>query len=199
MTGEYMLIQGDANDVMLSMGTGEFDMVITSPPFKEEDVAGDYWKIYDEWWRGMMRVASKVVCVIHSATKLNHLIAHYPPKRTIVWGKGISCYAWRWNPILVYQISDDYKVNKFIWSDSFGVESVTGQWKVHKYQDPDLLYETIIKMFVGCNTVLDPFCGSGTTGRACAKLQKAFTGIDLNADYIELTKKRLDGVDVKLF
>jgi DNA modification methylase len=192
------LLQGDAQDVMLSMGTGEFDMVFTSPPFKDEDVDGDYWSIYDEWWRGMMRVASKVVCIIHSATKLNHLIAHYPPKRTMIWGKGISCYAWRWNPIFVYQISDEYKVNKFIWSDAFGVESVTGKWKVHKYQDPDLLYETVIGMFKGCQTVLDPFCGSGTAARACVKLGLDFTGIDLVADNIELTRKRLDGVEVKL-
>lgn len=33
---------------------------------------------------------------------------------------------------------------------------------------------------------LDPFCGSGTTGMAAAKLGGRFVGIDLNKDYLEL-------------
>ncbi|MGE0793667.1 MAG: DNA methyltransferase, partial [Candidatus Woesearchaeota archaeon] len=40
--------------------------------------------------------------------------------------------------------------------------------------------------------VLDPFMGSGTTGVVALKQNKKFIGIELNKDYIELAKKRLN-------
>lgn len=44
----------------------------------------------------------------------------------------------------------------------------------------------------GCKpggTVLDPFSGSGTTGLAAGKHGRKYVGIDLNADYLELSLK----------
>ena len=40
--------------------------------------------------------------------------------------------------------------------------------------------------------VLDPFCGSGTTGVAAVSKGRRFVGFDLDRSYLELTKKRLD-------
>lgn len=181
----------DCLKVMNGLDDGSVDLTFTSPPFKEEDVVGDYWELYDQWMKEIFRVTSKAVVIIHSATKLNRIVSTYPPKRTMVWGKGISQYSWRWNPIFVYQISDAYKVNKYIWGDSFGVEAVTGKWKVHKYQDPELLYETVIKMFKGCDTVLDPFMGSGTAGRACKRLGKNFIGCEMDVEKYNIAKTRI--------
>lgn len=42
------------------------------------------------------------------------------------------------------------------------------------------------------DTVLDPFAGSGTTGAAALKTGRSFIGIDLNPDYLELARRRLD-------
>ena len=39
--------------------------------------------------------------------------------------------------------------------------------------------------------VLDPFNGSGTTGEVCIKHGRHYVGCELNQDYIELAKKRL--------
>jgi len=41
-------------------------------------------------------------------------------------------------------------------------------------------------------TVLDPFCGSGTTGAVSLKHHRRFIGCELNPSYIELAKKRIE-------
>ena len=43
--------------------------------------------------------------------------------------------------------------------------------------------------------VLDPFNGSGTTGEVCIKHGRHYVGCELNQDYIELAKKRLQAAD----
>lgn len=43
--------------------------------------------------------------------------------------------------------------------------------------------------------VVDPFCGSGTTGVVCAREGRAFIGIDEDVDCIELSEKRIYAVD----
>jgi site-specific DNA-methyltransferase (cytosine-N4-specific) len=53
---------------------------------------------------------------------------------------------------------------------------------------PQALAERAI--LAGCEpggTVLDPFSGSGTTGRAATKHVRNYVGIDLNADYLDLS------------
>ena len=40
-------------------------------------------------------------------------------------------------------------------------------------------------------TVLDPFCGSGTTGVVVLRHGRSFIGIELNAEYIELARERI--------
>ena len=39
--------------------------------------------------------------------------------------------------------------------------------------------------------VLDPFCGSGTTGVVALRHGRSFIGIELNTDYIELARRRI--------
>jgi DNA modification methylase len=59
---------------------------------------------------------------------------------------------------------------------------------------PDLI-EPCIK--AGCpegGTVLDPFAGSGTTLAVATKLGRNSIGIELNAEYIELARARIDHV-----
>jgi len=55
---------------------------------------------------------------------------------------------------------------------------------------PSALAERCI--LAGCKpggTVLDPFSGSGTTGLAAAKHGRRYVGIDLNAEYLDLSLK----------
>lgn len=43
------------------------------------------------------------------------------------------------------------------------------------------------------STVLDPFAGAGTTGLVATRLGRSFIGIDLHADYVEMSRRRILG------
>lgn len=59
-------------------------------------------------------------------------------------------------------------------------------------QKPILLLERIIEITTDPNdTVLDPFCGSGTTLVAAKFLERNSIGMDISEDAVELTKARL--------
>ena len=45
------------------------------------------------------------------------------------------------------------------------------------------------------DTVLDPFMGSGTTGKMCSVYNRNFIGIEVNKDYFEIAKKRINNAN----
>lgn len=64
----------------------------------------------------------------------------------------------------------------------------------HPTVKPVELMKYLIRLVTPPNsTVLDPFCGSGSTGMAAVELGHTFTGIELDADYVEIAKKRIAG------
>lgn len=187
------IICGDCLEVLKDIPDNGVDMTFTSPPFKDEDVEGDYWETYDKWFSEIYRVSKNCFGIIHTATKMNDLAQRYPPKRWMIWGKGIVVYAWRFNPILIYE-KNSYKVNKYIYSDTIGISPIIGSKKVHKYQDPLALYSAVLKMFKECDLILDPFMGSGTTPLACISLGKKYIGIDICQDHCDLSLQRIQGI-----
>ena len=63
----------------------------------------------------------------------------------------------------------------------------------HPTQKPLELMKRLIALCTkGGDLVLDPFCGSGTTGVACAQLGRSFIGVDLDQSYLDLAAKRID-------
>jgi DNA modification methylase len=78
------------------------------------------------------------------------------------------------------------------------VGNSTNETRYHPTQKPVQL----IKLFVNYwtkegDTVLDPFCGSGTTLIACKELNRNAIGIEQDYRYCEIVKKRL--VQLELF
>lgn len=62
----------------------------------------------------------------------------------------------------------------------------------HPTQKPEALLERIIRASTDPRAlVLDPFCGSGTTGVAAARLDRQFIGIDLEPSYLEIAVSRV--------
>ena len=49
------------------------------------------------------------------------------------------------------------------------------------------------------DVVLDPFLGSGTTGKMAVLTGRQFIGIDTSAEYVELTRRRIAKVEAQPF
>jgi hypothetical protein len=65
--------------------------------------------------------------------------------------------------------------------------------RFHPTQKPVGVMEWAINHFPdGIDTILDPFMGSGTTGVACAKLGRKFTGIEIEPSYFDIACKRIE-------
>jgi site-specific DNA-methyltransferase (adenine-specific) len=64
---------------------------------------------------------------------------------------------------------------------------------LHKTQKPVALMEYLIKTYTNeGETVLDFTMGSGTTGVACANLNRDFIGIEMDETYFNIAKKRIE-------
>jgi len=74
-------------------------------------------------------------------------------------------------------------------------KSERGTANSHPTVKPIALMEYLIKMVTPTNgIVLDPFMGSGSTGVACVLNDFEFVGIDLDKDYCEIARARIEGV-----
>jgi len=72
--------------------------------------------------------------------------------------------------------------------------------KHHPTQKPVALMEYLIKTYTNENeTVLDFTMGSGTTGVACKNLNRSFIGIEMDDEYFEIAKERIENTEPDLF
>ena len=66
----------------------------------------------------------------------------------------------------------------------------------HPCQLPDALLERIIRLSTNeGDVVLDALCGVGTTPVVAGKLGRRFVGIDIDPDYVEITRRKLAEVE----
>jgi modification methylase len=67
--------------------------------------------------------------------------------------------------------------------------------KAHSTQKPEaLLHRVIVSSSKPRDVILDPFFGSGTTGAVAKRLGRHFIGIERDAGYAALARKRIAGV-----
>ncbi len=84
-------------------------------------------------------------------------------------------------------VTGDFRNMRCVWTIP-----TTHSTDAHFAMYPEELITTPIK--AGCpagGTVIDPFCGAGTTGIVCERLRRSFLGIELNSEYVEIAKRRI--------
>lgn len=72
------------------------------------------------------------------------------------------------------------------------VHGVERHERVHPTQKPIALMLELLADFTDPgDVILDPFCGSGTTGVACLRHGRRFIGIEMNEAYADIARERL--------
>lgn len=86
------------------------------------------------------------------------------------------------------------KQMKDVWTGSLTKPSEKTEGK-HSTQKPEYLLERIVLASTEeGQVILDPFCGSGTTGMEAVRFGRKFIGIDVSEEYLEISKRRLEKV-----
>ena len=78
-------------------------------------------------------------------------------------------------------------------TDVWNFDRVSGAKQLHQNQKPvNLLEQCILKHSKENDVIFDGFMGSGSTGVACKHLNRNFIGIELDNNYFEIAKKRIE-------
>ena len=111
--------------------------------------------------------------------------------------------------ILVFQKPSKYLIDKIVRSYQGDIKEQslvpdgyerTNVWYInpetkskHPAPYPEELCEKLIRYYSYCgDTVLDPFMGSGTTGKMAVLNNRKFIGIELDNTYFEIAKERIN-------
>ena len=70
----------------------------------------------------------------------------------------------------------------------------------HPTVKPIALMKYLIKLVAPQGShILDPFCGSGSTGMAAKEMGYKFTGIEIDANYVDICIRRIEATKADQF
>ena len=208
--GACELYLGDCREVLPTLG--KVDAVVTDPPYgigyvkgaggrnppgrrgpqharlrrNIEAIAGDHEPFDPTPWLMFSNV------ILFGA---DHFAQQLPRGRWLVWDKldGMASF-------------DSFSDVEVAWQNRTGAARIfRHMWKgicqasekddvrLHPTQKPAALMRWCIEQLsADCETILDPFMGSGTTGVACVKLGRRFIGIEIEPNYFDIACRRIE-------
>lgn len=191
--GRAVLYHGDAHEIVPELG--RFDLMLTDPPY---GIAAAWKGGTSHGWASAREQTPERNAWDQDAPPLDRLLA--AAGESIVWGGNHfpdlpPSRGWLvWNkPERGFTLSEaelawtsrDTVVRVFDWRRS-------DPGRTHPTQKPEKVMEWCLTLRPKAATVIDPFMGSGTTGVACARLDRRFVGIDLSEEYCETAARRID-------
>jgi DNA modification methylase len=158
------------------------DLVLTSPPFLDDDVPIEYY----EWLLGILSIPYKSFVMFNSSRRLIEICRRFNPVKVLIWDKVRTESAFRYEPIFVFGEMS----NGLIFNDCIRHLPVIGKKQLVPYENPTALYQQLLRYFPS-DTTVDPFMGSGTTLVAAKQLGRKAIGIEIEEKYCEIAVQRL--------
>ena len=195
------LITSDIKDVIHEIPENSIDCIITDPPYPRE-----YLHLYGELGilgkrvlkNGGLLVAmvgqSYVPEILHLLSKnleYHWMCAYLTPggQSVQLWQRRINTF---WKPLLIFR-KGKYDGDWF--GDVCKSNTNDNDKRFHEWGQSVSGMLDIVNRFTYPNwIILDPFCGAGTTGVACALTGRRFIGIDISSECIYKTKMRITEV-----
>jgi site-specific DNA-methyltransferase (adenine-specific) len=210
------LINGDCFEEMPKLEAQSVDMVVTSPPYNRKrndkynnhnDAKSDYVSFLENSINECLRVCSGNVFFniqknTYNREDVHKIIGMFAEQiiEVIIWNKSnpmpnphlINAYEY----ILVLSANNkSLKANKTYTKNQFTtpVYSANPYKEIHRaVMHPEAAKYMITNFSSEGQTILDPFMGVGTTGIVCNELNRSFTGIELDKDYFDICKNKLN-------
>ena len=220
--GSYKLYKGNCLEVMDNMDDESVDLVVTDPPYmidyqsnrrKKED---RFDKIKND--KGSYILIQKYLAECHRIMKDNTAIycfcswhnidffkqefeKHFKLKNIIVWNKNNhgtgdlkGSYAPRYEFILFGHKGRTLLREKRI-ADVIDCAKIPSKKLTHPTEKPQELLEIFIKQSSDEDSVVfDGFMGTGSCGIVANKLNRRFIGVELEDNYFEIAKTRLEDI-----
>ena len=187
----WTVIQGDCLDVMRGLPGGCVDAVVTDPPYGL-DFKGAEWDSFIPHWTAEARRIAPVVVFTTAPTTL----WDYPrPDWVGCWyrdaassrstlGGGFN----HWTPLVIYG-KPRFPV------DSIKLHAIASAYPrgfPHPSPKPIALMRWMVSNAIGEGAIVaDPFCGSGSTGVAAILEGHRFIGIEREASYCTIARRRI--------
>jgi site-specific DNA-methyltransferase (adenine-specific) len=185
--GDATLYCGDCREILPTLGA--VDAVVTDPPYGIGIASNPVRQRHQaRGWDNAPIPFSTIEMILRQAGEAIIWGGNYyplPPSRGfLVWDKqqpqdfslAMCEMAWR---------SRDCNAKLFSYR-------VVGYEKLHPTQKPVALMEWCLGFLPNAGTILDPFMGSGTTGVACARLNRKFVGIEIEPTYFDIACRRIE-------
>lgn len=215
------LINDDAIKVLKDIEDESVDLIVTDPPYNISYKTGlrknknhDFCKVIqndnnliisdviDDLYRVLKQNgACYIFWSIKTYSELMSVVEEtkFKYKNTIVWVKNSHTagdlqagYGQKYE-LIVYLNKGRAKMNGKRLTDVWEFDRVAGKQQMHQNQKPVPLLEQILSKHSSLgDIVLDPFMGSGSTGVACKNLNRNFIGIELDENYFNIAKKRIE-------
>ena len=213
----YKLLNGDCLELMNKIPDKSIDLILTDPPygmdFQSNYRKEKYKKIdndetlnwLEKYVSELYRIMKDNTCVYCFCSWHNVDIfkksfeKYFKLKNIIVWEKNNTSmgdlkgsYAPKYELVL-FAHKGRRLLNGFRYPDIIQAKR-TGN-KHHPTEKPvDLLEIFILESSNENDIVFDGFMGSGSTGVAAVNLNRRFIGIELNEDYFNVAKERIESL-----
>ena len=209
--GDATLYLGDCREVLPTLP--KVDAVVTDPPYgvsfsgsatKHSTKSGQGYVSFDDTPDEIASVCVPAVrlavslarsAVITPGNACSHLYDTPRAQGAIFYPSGANAGPWGFvcSQPLFYYGKDPYLMRGL--GSLHNGFSTTERAEENGHPCPKPIKQTewmVSRVSFAGETILDPFMGSGTTGVACAKLDRAFIGIEREPSYFDIACRRIE-------
>lgn len=194
----YRLYIGDMGKVCRLIAPESVDAIITDPPYPEE-----YLPVYETLALEAVKVLKPggsllvmagqsylpdILRLMTPHIRYHWLVAYLTPggQSAQLWQRKVNTF---WKPVLWF-INGDYDG---AWIGDVSQSAVNDNNKRYHHwgQSESGMADLVDRFTYPGQTILDPFCGGGTTGVVAVQMSRRFIGIDIDETAIKTTQRRL--------
>ena len=225
MKSKIKLILGDCSEEIKKIPEESVDFCLADPPYNQGCRYSGYADNLDEQaYKDLLyRVfAGRKSCIIHypeqtiailatlNIGKLGEVVCWAYPSNTRKQSRLITWWNCKpdfrkigqdyKNPTdkrIAKRIAEGKKARAYDWWIINQVKNVGKKDNPHPCPMPiEIMRRILLSTTDIGDTILDPFMGSGTTGVACKELSRHFIGIEIDKNYFEVAKRRINSARV---